>query len=217
MLQYKTTLLFDLDGTLTDPAAGIMKSVKYALSHYDITIEDLDSLKVFIGPPLQDSFVKYFGLSKKDADDAIWKYREYYGDKGIYECTLYPSIEKLLEGLSAQGKMLLLATSKPTVYAVKVLENFGILGRFAFVGGSELDGTRTQKDEVIAHVLSSMGITPGDRLLMLGDRSYDILGAHKNGMQALGLCYGYGSREELVQAGADYIADTVAQACALLL
>ena len=202
-------ILFDLDGTLTDPAVGITNSVMYALKKFNIEVSDRSRLYQFIGPPLADSFRVYYGFSEDQAKQAVEYYREYYKDTGIYENYLYNGIENLLKVLTLRGKKLVLATSKPEVFAKRILEHFHLDPYFTFAAGSNLDGTRVKKDEVIAYALKSCNITDRSGAVMVGDREHDIIGAKKTGIHSIGVLYGYGSREELETAGADDIAETV--------
>lgn len=208
MQRYKY-VLFDLDGTVTDPKIGITKSVAYALKHFDKNVEDLDTLTTFIGPPLKDSFMQYCGFSESDAIFAISKYREYFGVNGLYENTVYNGMEGFLKALKSMGKTLIIATSKPTEYAVKILEHFNLLRYFDFVSGSEFNGVRAKKGEVIAYALEQNNITDLSSVIMVGDREHDIIGAKENGIASVGVLYGYGSMEELSSAGADFIADSI--------
>lgn len=212
----KKYYLFDLDGTLTDPKEGITKSVSYALKSYGIDVQDLDTLNKFIGPPLLEAFIEYYGFSEAAARGAIEKYRERYSRTGIFENKLYDGIEDTLKKLVDAGKTLLVATSKPTFFATKILDHFGIAKYFKFVAGSELDGTRTKKSEVIKYALESMGITDLAACVMIGDRMHDIIGAKETGLESVGVLYGYGSREELEAAGADKIAESIESLCILL-
>lgn len=202
-------ILFDLDGTLTDPAQGITNSVAYALEKYGICVEDKTTLNKFIGPPLAESFQKFYGFSESESKQCVEYYREYYKPKGIFENEVYHGVEELLKPLKENGKILILATSKPEIFAKQILEHFRLIQYFDFVAGSNLDGTRVAKSEVIAYALESYGITDLENTLMVGDREHDIIGAKKIGISSLGVLYGYGSREELENAGADYIAATV--------
>lgn len=210
-------ILMDLDGTLTDPMEGITKSVQYALFHLGIKVDDLHSLCKFIGPPLRDSFVTYYSLSDEQADVALMKYRERFKDTGIFENMKYEGIDSLLEKLTDDNRVMLLASSKPTVYVERILEHFGLRKYFAFVGGSNLDGTRVHKDEVIRYVLSSAGVRDLAASVMVGDREFDITGAKKNGLDSIGVLYGYGSTGELIKAGATYLAKSVPELEYLLL
>lgn len=202
-------ILFDLDGTLTDPGLGITNSVVHALKKYGIEVEDRTSLYKFIGPPLIDSFEKYFGFSHEEAVKSVDYYREYYKDKGIYENKVYDGIENLLEMLCDKGKKIILATSKPELFAREILRHFGLDKYFLFAAGSTMSETRTNKAEVIEYALSECGITDKSAVVMVGDREHDIIGANKNGIDSIGVLFGYGSREELETAGATYIAETV--------
>lgn len=204
----KRYIFFDLDGTLTDPMLGITSSVQYALSKFGISVRYLKELIPFIGPPLKESFQRFYGFSDEQADEAVAYYREYFSPKGIYENEIYAGIPELLEDLTDAGFELAVATSKPGVYAERILKHFGIDEYFSLVVGSELDGTRVQKAEVIQHVLDVYGIA-GKDAVMVGDREHDIKGAAACGVTSIGVLYGYGSRTELMEAGADHIVTTV--------
>ena len=209
-------VLFDLDGTLTDPGEGITNSVAYALNAYGITVEDKSVLNVFVGPPLHESFGRYYNFSMLQAFDAVTKYREYYHDRGIFENRVYDGIAELLEALKGSGKTVIMATSKPTVFARRIAEHYGLGKYFDVIVGSELDGTRVDKAEVISEALSQAGVTDKAECVMVGDRLHDVLGAKKNGLFCVGVSYGYGSREELSEAGADVILHTVEELKAYL-
>ena len=211
------TILFDLDGTLTDPRIGITKSVQYALKAFDIDEPNLDNLCKFIGPPLKDSFIQFYNFDEKKAAQAVERYRERYTDTGIYETHLYRGIDKLLEKLSLASKQLVVATSKPTVFAKRILEHFRIDHFFILVSGSELDNTRTSKGEVIRYGLEQLKITDISDAVMIGDREYDIIGAKKVGMASIGVLYGYGSYYELKNAGANIIIKDIEGLSAILL
>lgn len=204
----KPYVLFDLDGTLTDPKEGITKSVQYALKKFDIHVEDLNQLVSFIGPPLGLSFNEQYGFSNEEAKQAVAYYREYFQDRGLYENEVYPGMEQGLQALIAQGKTLLVATSKPTVYAVKILKHFRLHSYFRFVGGSELDGSRTDKAEVIRHVLDELRVRTEDAV-MIGDRKHDVIGAKRVGLASIAVGYGYGSEQELTDSGPTYLVNTV--------
>lgn len=206
----KQYLLFDLDGTLTDPMVGITSSVQYALEKFGIHVRYLKELIPFIGPPLAESFQKFYGFSKEDAEKAIQYYREYYAPKGIFENEVYEGIPEMLAHLTEAGFTLLVATSKPTVFARKVLKHFGMEDYFSFVGGSELDGSRTKKAEVISYILKTCGIEAKEAI-MIGDRRHDIEGGKACGLESVGVLYGYGTEQELTEAGADHIIRTVAE------
>ena len=200
---------FDLDGTITDPRVGITSAVAYALERYGIRVEDKDTLTPFIGPPLNESFMVYFGFSEPESFRAVEVYREYYRDRGIFENVLYPGMDALLQRLCAAGTQVVMATSKPEVFARQIAEHYRIDGYFASITGSELDGRRVAKHEVIAAAMERMGMTDAAGAVMIGDRMHDVLGAQKNGMETVGVLYGYGTLEELTDAGADHIVTTV--------
>lgn len=205
----KKYMLFDLDGTLTDPQEGITNSVAYALEQYGIHVEDRSTLNKFIGPPLKDSFMEYYGFTEDRAEEAVWKYREYFNEDGIFENKVYPGIPQMLQYLKDQGKILIVATSKPTVYAKRILERFELSQYFADVQGSEMDGRRTKKEEVISYALEQNQITDNAQAVMIGDREHDIIGAKKCGLDSIGVLFGYGSREEMEGCGAGQIVDNV--------
>lgn len=203
---YKT-VLFDLDGTLTDPGLGITNSVMYSLEKFGIKVDDRTTLYKFIGPPLKESFANYYHFSGEDVDRAVVYYREYFSDKGIFENVLYDEIPEVLGQIKSSGRKIVLATSKPEPFAVKILEHFRIDRYFDFVAGSTMDETRVQKAEVITYALESCGITDLSSVVMVGDREHDIYGAKKAGLHSIGVLYGYGSMEELRNAGATYIVE----------
>lgn len=204
----KQAILFDLDGTLTDPKVGITKSVAYALSQVGIEVNDLDTLCPFIGPPLKDSFMNFYGFDEPTAMQAISEYRVYFVKQGMLENEVYEGIECLLEMLQKQGKTLLVATSKPAVYAKQILEHFGLASYFTEIYGSELDGTRSKKAEVIRYALEKQKLD-AQHCVMVGDRSHDIIGAKENQMESIGVLYGYGNRQELEDAQASIIVETI--------
>lgn len=213
----KKYILFDLDGTITDPKLGITKSVKYALNKFNIEVDNLDSLCKFIGPSLKDSFIDFYGFTEENAEDAIKYYREYFSVYGLYENFVYENLESMLIQLKEHGKSLIIATSKPAVFAEKILEHFGLMKYFDFVGGSNLDGTRVNKNEVILHALSKNNIENLSEVIMIGDRKHDILGAKSVGIESIGVLYGYGDYDELNSNGADYIVESVRELASLLL
>lgn len=192
-------VLFDLDGTLTDPAIGITNAVMYALRHYGIAVADRSTLYPFIGPPLTDSFEKYFGFSKERAVEAVEVYREYFSETGIFENCVYDGVPEMLRALCDNGVRAVLATSKPLVFADRILAHFGLKSYFYYTAGSELSGERVEKAAVIRYALEQCHIPP-DSAVMVGDRSYDVAGAAACGLPAIGVSYGYGSREELKAA-----------------
>jgi phosphoglycolate phosphatase len=202
-------VLFDLDGTLTDPGIGITNSVAYALKKFEIEITDRAKLYKFIGPPLLESFQKLYNLSKEEAKTAVDYYRDYYRDKGIFENSIYNGIEDLLKCLRDNRKTIIVATSKPEIFAKLILEHFDIDKYFTYIAGGNLDGTRTKKDEVIEYALNTNKIFDKSTVVMIGDRDHDIFGAKKIGIDSIGVLFGYGSREELESAQATYIAENI--------
>lgn len=212
----KDYIIFDLDGTLTDPMVGITKSVQYALRSYGIEVEDLETLCPFIGPPLKDSFMEYYGFPPEQATEAISRYREYFTVTGLYENVEYSGIQELLSELKAHGKHLLVATSKPELFARQILEYFQMSEYFDFIGGASMDEVRVRKGDVIKYVLKENRITELSQVIMIGDREHDILGAKEAGLESVGVLYGYGNREELELAGADYVVATIEELGQLL-
>ena len=202
------TILFDLDGTLTDPGEGITNSVAYALEKYDIKVEDKKELYKFIGPPLKDSFMKYYGFSEEEAIKAIEYYRERFRDIGIFENEVYEGIEDMLKVICDSGKKIVLATSKPEEFAVRILEHFELKKYFTFVAGASMDSSRSKKGDVIAYAISLCEGFDKNTAVMIGDREHDIIGAKENGLKSIGVLYGYGSEKELKSCGADYIVST---------
>lgn len=199
---------FDLDGTLVDSEKGITNSVKYVLEKYHIKNYDMETLRKFIGPPLGESFQKYFGFPQEETERLIKSYREYYTAGGMYEAEIYGGIEELLKGLKKEGKTLAVATSKPEAFAKQILERFGLAPYFDCIAGASMDGSRIAKDAVLEYALSRCGVEEKARAVMIGDREHDIFGARKNGLDSIGVLFGFGSRKELEEAGADYIAET---------
>lgn len=202
-------ILIDLDGTITNPKEGITKSVQYALRAKDIYIDDLDSLTKHIGPPLRDGFMEYYGYNVDEAEQLVEKYREYYEEHGIHQNKVYDGMENLLTRLKQAGKYLIVATSKPEELALRVLESFHLEHYFDDICGATFDDKRASKDAVIRYALEKNSITNLDRVVMVGDRKYDILGARAVGIASIGVLYGFGSEAELKEAGADRIAATV--------
>lgn len=213
------TILFDLDGTLTDPKEGITKCVQYALQSIGIEADNLDELECFIGPPLMEQFMKCYGFNDEQGKLAVEKYRERFSVTGLYENKVYPGIKELLEELKKKGKILALASSKPTVFCKRILEHFEIIQYFQVIVGSELDGRRTDKGQVIEEALKQLGTKEKEKnqIIMVGDRKHDILGGKKNGLTTVGLKLGYANEGELEEAGADYIVEDVSQLQKILL
>ena len=208
----QTYILFDLDGTLTDPGMGITNSVMHALAHFGITVTDRSELYRFIGPPLIDSFMDYYGLTEDEAVEAVVVYREYFADKGWVENTVYEGIEEMLSELVTAGKVLLVATSKPQIFADKILIHFGLDKYFTHICGVALQAPRGySKADVIREALAKAGVVDLTTAVMVGDRHHDIDGAKAVGLDSIGVLYGYGDRAEHEAAGADAIVESVAE------
>lgn len=197
-MPYKS-YLFDLDGTLTDPGLGIKNSIRYALKQYGLPPLQEGILDRFVGPPLLDSFEQYCHVTREESHRLLELYREYFSEKGIFENYLYEGVEETLGELCRRGARLYLATSKPEPFAKRILTHFGLDPYFTFVGGSTMEETRTAKDEVIAYVLSEAAV-PREGCVMVGDRIYDVKGGRSCGLSTAGVLYGYGDREELLEA-----------------
>lgn len=210
-------LLFDLDGTLTDPMLGITRSVQYALHRFGIEVDDLHTLCRFIGPPLKESFRDFYGMDDEQAAQAVAYTREYFAPRGIFENSLYEGIPELLTELQTAGGVLAMATSKPEPFARQIAEHLHLADRFTLIGGTTMDGTRTAKRDVVRYVLDTLGVEEPSAAVMIGDRRYDIEGAAAEGIASIGVLWGYGSREELTGAGAGQIAETIPELRALLL
>lgn len=208
-------ILFDLDGTLTDPKLGITSSVQYALRALGIEEPSLDKLEVFIGPPLSDSFREFYGLDEEQMITAVDKYRERFAAQGIFENEIYPGIPQMLADLKEKGKILAIASSKPTLFVERILDHFEIRKYFDYIVGSNMDGTRGRKEEVVEEALRQMlpvGVAPAkkrDIVAMVGDRKFDIEGAAAHGITSVGVSFGYAPEGELEQAGADFIVNSV--------
>ena len=214
----KSYILFDLDGTLTDPGMGITNSVAHALAHFGITVTDRTQLYRFIGPPLMDSFMEYYGFTEEQAQEAVKVYRAYFADRGWAENTVYEGIETLLSELTAAGKTLLVATSKPQVFAERILLHFGLARYFTHICGVALQAPRGySKADVIREALAKASVTDLNSAIMVGDRHHDIDGAKAVGIASVGVLYGYGDREEHEKAEADAIVESVDELYRLLL
>lgn len=200
-------ILFDLDGTITDPAIGITNSVIHALKKFDIEVANRSELYPFIGPPLSYSFQKFWGLTEEQSREAIGYYREYYAPKGIFECNLYDGIADVFAELKTQGRKVVMATSKPEEFAIKLLKHFDLFKYFDCVAGATMDERVGTKIEVMQMAMERMEITDISKAIMIGDREYDINAAKHFGMDSIGVTYGYGGIEELSNAGADYIVE----------
>lgn len=208
-------ILLDLDGTLTDPRVGIVESMKFALSRLDEACPPDDELARFIGPPLHSSFGVILGHGSPRISMAIDLYRQRYSEKGIFENHVYPDVPAALEALGTLGAVLIVATSKPQAFAERIVEHFGFGKHIRAIYGSAFDGTRSDKTELISHVLKTQGISP-ESTTMIGDRSYDMVGAKAHGVFGVGALWGYGSREELLAAGASALCDAPAHICDVL-
>jgi len=211
------TVLFDLDGTLTDPFLGITNSFYYALEKLGIPAPQRETMKTLIGPPLRDGFRTRFGVAEENIEHAVALYREHFSVTGLYENTVYPGVPEMLEALKSNGKRMAVATNKAAVYAQKILDHFGLLPYFDFVSGSELDGRRGTKPEAIRYALENLGTQPAGAIIV-GDRNIDILGAKETGLHSsIAVLYGYGSRDELEAAGATVFAETAEDIVKLLI
>ena len=212
-------LLFDLDGTITDPKVGITTCVQYALEHFGIHEPDNDKLEPFIGPPLQDSFEQFYHMDAETAKQAVAKYRERFQTVGLYENEIYDGMADLLKTLKEGGCRLAVASSKPTVFVKKILEHFDVVQYFDVVVGSELDGSRAKKEEVVQEALRQLdpkGQVSSGQIVMIGDRYFDVQGAKAHHLDSIGVAYGYAAEGELQQAGATFVVDTVQQLKELL-
>lgn len=203
-------ILWDLDGTLTESGDGIINSVIYALKKKGIEEDDREKLRAFVGPPLLESFEKFYGMTPEEARQSMADYREYFTVRGMFENKVYPGIPEVLAQLQKEGYKLAVATSKPEKYAKQILDHFDLSRYFVLIGGSSMDQKRGAKADVITYVLEALGLDPEkDRILMVGDKEQDVFGAAANRLPCLGVLYGYGSREELETAGAADICETV--------
>ena len=205
-MNYKTAI-FDLDGTITDSGPGIMNAIRYAVKKRGLPDVSEEVLRSFIGPPLKEQFRSVFGLSDDEGTIMVATYREYYGEKGIFENRVYDGVPEVFQKLQEAGVRILMATSKPEKYAKQIAEHFGFDKYFDFIGGACMDGRRTDKHDVIEYVIDSCKVCR-ENTVMIGDRRHDMIGASKAGIRSIGALYGYGSRDELEKAGADMIAVT---------
>lgn len=202
-------LFFDLDGTVTDSAEGIYNSIIFALNKLGYEVEDKNSLRPFIGPPLTESFKKYYSFDDEKTALGVKYYREYYPQKGIFENKVYEGIPELLKKLHESGKKIILATSKPEPFAVTILEHFGIAEYFDLIAGSTFDTSRQNKADVLRYAVESIGVEDLGEALMIGDRLHDVVGAHEVGMGCAYVLFGFGSRDEAEEYGAEHIIDDV--------
>ena len=199
-------VLFDLDGTLTDSGEGIVNTMKETLRHYGISMEGKVEMDRFIGPPLKETLMQYYGFSKEKATEAMVYFRERYPKRGIYENYVYEGIEELLSRLRRGGFRLAVATSKPEIFAKEVLRYFRLESYFEAVAGALMDDSRSKKYDVILHCLELLEVRDRSRVVMVGDRKHDVEGAARAGIDCIGVLYGYGTEEELTGAGAAHIA-----------
>ena len=207
MKDYKV-ILFDLDGTISDSGEGITNSVKYALKKFGIEENDYEKLKFFVGPPLYASFEKYYGFTHEQAVKAVEYYREYYNAGGIFELKIYDGVIDLLKSLKKANKQIILATSKPEIYAEKIARKFGFYDLFDNISGALLDGSRIEKSDIIAYALDRIGNPDIATCIMIGDTAFDVIGAANLGMDSIGVTYGYGKSEDIESAGATYMANS---------
>lgn len=214
-MKYKY-IFFDLDGTLTDPQEGITNCVKYALESFGIYETDYQKLMRFIGPPLVNSFCEYYGFGREKSLRAVEKYRERFSNIGLFENKVYDGIDDMLQKLVNSGHILVLATSKPKVFADRIMTKYRLRPYFKLICGSELDGTRNEKNEVIEYAVEKLQC-PRDRVIMVGDRKHDIIGAKLCGIASCGVRFGYAEDGELETAGADFIAEDISDLCSILM
>ena len=210
-------VIFDLDGTITDPAEGIVNSIARALFAMNRTMISEEIRRRFIGPALMDSFTRYCNMTPDEARQAIAYFREYYGERGMYECYVFDGIEPLFRRLKAAGKRLAVATAKAEPFARKLLRHYGIDTYFDCIAAASLDNTRNDKADIIAYALTSLGVGDPGRAVMVGDRCYDVAGGHTAGLPVVGVLYGYGGHTELAEAGADAIAANLTELKDILL
>lgn len=214
-MKYKY-ILFDLDGTLTDPRVGITKSVQYALEKTGIKGVALRELERFIGPPLKESFMEFYSYDEQTVITAIKYYREYFQEQGIFENEVYQGIADLLDQLTEQDTINVVATSKPTVFAERIIEHFGLKKYFHSIVGSNLDGTRSSKAEIISYIIAKLNINTMEDMVMIGDRKHDVIGAQWNNIDSIGVSYGYGTIEELRSVNPTFIVDSISELSKLL-
>lgn len=207
------TILFDLDGTLTDSGDGIINCAILALEHFGLPIPTREEMRVFVGPPLQESFIRH-GVPADKTDEAIQIYRSRYFPIGAYENSPYRGIREMLQTLTEEGHTLYVATSKPEAMAVKILEHFDLAKYFDRICGATMDASRNSKEDVIAYLLSQNG--RADNMIMVGDTKFDVIGAKAHGIRTIGVSWGYGEVSDMVQAGAAAIAESVEELLALL-
>ena len=217
LFHQKQCIFWDLDGTLTDSALGITRSVAFALARFGIEEKNQATLRAFVGPPLIDCFMELYGFSLAQAQEAVLAYREYFSQTGLFENEVYPGISDLLGELTRNRRRMIVATSKPEQYAKQILAHFGLDGYFVDICGSEMDESRSKKQEVLQYALRKNNVSNLGDCVLIGDRKYDVQGANAVGMQCIGVLYGYGSRSELEEAGAAALTPDIPGLRALLL
>lgn len=213
----KKAVLFDLDGTLIDSSEGVTRSVQYALAHFGIQEEDLIKLRPFIGPPLIDSFMKYYHFSQEQAKEAVGVYRDRYRVKGIYECRLYPGVEQCIRRLKEQGCLIGMASSKPEEYCRRILEHFDILSLFDDVVGATLDGRINEKEEVLNEVFRRWDKIAKKDMVLIGDTMFDVAGANKADIECIAVSFGFGNVQEMLAAGAVASCDSMDEVSEVIL
>lgn len=216
MKRYKIAL-FDLDGTLTDSATGITNSIMYALARFDIQVQNRECLYPFIGPPLLDSFMKYYHFSYEQAKQACEDYHEYFCEKGIFENQVYHGVPEMLTELRNRGMTLAIASAKPEYLVKRILCHFHLSDFFHFIGGADASVQRIHKSDVIEYTLNAFQNLPKKEIVMIGDREDDITGAKTHQLDSVGVLYGFGSRRELEAAGAVYLIESVNELCQKLI
>ena len=210
MINKNKYIFFDLDGTLTDPAEGITNSVMYALRHFGIHVTDRRELYPFIGPPLSDSYAKYYGFTAEQSEKGVNLFREYFQDKGIFENMPYPGMLELLAELHQLGCKLVVTSSKPQLFVERILAHFDMAKYFHAVCGATMDEKTSMKPIIIRNALDICPEAGADNTIVVGDHALDVIGAHENGLPACAVLYGYGADEEIATAKPEYTAHTVA-------
>lgn len=210
-------ILFDFDGTISDSAPGIIDCFRRALTEMGRELPPESELRSFVGPPLAETFENRFGFKGEELTRVVSFFRDIYKIYGVPNNEMYPGVEEMLDSLRAAGKTLAVATSKPEVYAAEICRSYGVADKFDFIAGSVMDLVRNKKSEVIEYVMEKLAITDRSRVLMVGDRMYDVEGAMLCGIDCMGVTYGYGSRRELEEAGAKYLAASTQEVIRLIL
>lgn len=209
-------IFFDLDGTLTNPERGLVSSFAYGLSKMGVDVSDREALKRFIGPPLREEWQAVYGFTPDEAEEAIRLFREYFSVYGWWDNEPYPGISDVLSRLKNSGKRLAVASSKPEIFAKKILDLFELSQYFDFIGGALQDKSRDKKSQVLEFVIDSLGVSEKDECILVGDRKFDAEGAAACGIDSLGVAYGHGTREEIDRASFTYVVNTVDDILCLL-